>query len=337
MIAPQYKVLEKLGEGGMGRVFRAHQVELRRDVALKVLSPGPASDERMLVRFRREVKLLSGLSHPHIVPVFDGGHLAGQPYFTMELVEGEPLDQRLILDGPIPLVQACVLLGQVADALAYLHERGIHHRDIKPRNLILTRRGEQEHIVLVDFGLAQTLASISLTRTGEVVGTFAYLAPELFEDGDGGPARDVWALAVTAYEMVTGSMLFPVTDPVTLAARIHLFDVTELDRRLSFATRGFREILKRALSRDPAARPSAREMKAAFEKTRRTRSRVVPIQLSRATAIAVEPLSRIPPGRCAMEQFAIACLILILLVSFGILVHLAVLHASLAAGWGTTG
>lgn len=264
-MAPGYTVLNLLGEGGMGQVFRAHQVALNRYVALKMLGPELENEGAPRERFRREVKILSQLSHPHIVKVFDFGVLAGRPFFTMELVEGRSLDQLLKEEGPLEASRFRLVMTQLLDALVYLHEKGIRHRDLKPRNIILAR---DDHVVLVDFGLATATSSRRLTLSDEVVGTAAYLAPEIVEGEEAGSPQDIWSLGLVAYEMLTGSRLFSAPTPIGLAALIAGFDPSSLRMGPSPVAAGYRDLIGACLAREPGDRPTARELLVRFQDPR---------------------------------------------------------------------
>lgn len=273
-----YKILGKIGEGGMGQVFLAVQESLDRKVALKTLNAGALDTEELLERFRREAKLLCTLSHPGIVPVFDSGVMAGRPYFAMELVEGESLAERLECDGSLTLPGTLSVVEQVADALAHLHERGIVHRDLKPRNLILAPGGPDgtDRVVLVDFGLAWIHTAQAITRAGNLVGTVAYLAPEIFRTQPTGAPQDVWALAVVACEMLRGAPLFRGAAVGAVVSEILEFDPESLSGRVPEAPAELRRLLARCLAPDPAARPTARDVRHAVAALRTTPGALAP-------------------------------------------------------------
>src|SRR5574340_39807 len=210
-----YRVIEKLGAGGMGEVWRAHDTQLDRDVALKVLPADRFADETARTRLVREARLASRLNHPHICTIHEVGESDGQAYIAMELVEGRTLTARLA-QGALPTDEILRVGQQVADALAHAHERSVVHRDLKSANMILTPEGRVE---VLDFGLAKRMSSAqpeeaptqainSLTAPGLVVGTLAYMAPEQLR-GEAADARsDIWALGVVLYEMAAGRRPF---------------------------------------------------------------------------------------------------------------------------------
>jgi eukaryotic-like serine/threonine-protein kinase len=199
-----YKVEQRLGAGGMGEVFRATDTRLNRGVAIKV-SHGPFS-----LRFRREALVMSSLNHPHICMLFD----VGPDYLVMELVEGETLQARL-QRGALPLAETARLGAQIADALAEAHAKGITHRDLKPGNVMVTKKG----VKLLDFGLA-AVDGDSLTKPGAVMGTPAYMAPEQFKGSDAGPQTDIYALGLLLHEMASGRR--PIIQPGEPAVLVKL-------------------------------------------------------------------------------------------------------------------
>jgi serine/threonine protein kinase len=172
----RYRILEKIGAGGMATVYRGIQTSIGREVAIKVLSSSlAAQDEDFLVRFQREVQVSSTLQHPHILPVYDFGEYQGSPYIVMAYLKGGTLAD-LIRQGPMVLTEATRIITQLADALDFAHKSGVIHRDFKPSNVMLDERG---NVYLADFGLAKvTDASLQLTGS-RLVGTPDYMAPDL--------------------------------------------------------------------------------------------------------------------------------------------------------------
>jgi serine/threonine-protein kinase len=200
---PGHEVEAILGHGGMGIVYRARQRALDRSVAVKMLLAGPFAGPRELERFRRETAALACLRHPNIVQVYDAGAVDGRPYFTMELIEGGSLAQKLA-GAPQPAHQAAALVALLAGAVQAAHDCGIVHRDLKPANILLTADGVPK---ISDFGLARRLeGGAELTQSGVPMGTPSYMAPEQARGRAGalGPAVDVYALGATLYELLTG-------------------------------------------------------------------------------------------------------------------------------------
>jgi len=211
-VVGSYRVMEKIGRGGMATVFRAYQPGLDRHVALKVLPEFFAEEETYRERFRQEAMSVARLRHPNILQVFDFGHRDGIAYIVMELVEGGTLADRL--GEPMQLDAVLSLLEPLAAALDYAHSRGVLHRDIKPSNVLLRDDGTP---VLADFGLAKIAGALRrLTTSGTVMGTPEYMSPEQAGDGQVSPASDRYAMAVVAYEMLTGRVPFQADTPVAV-------------------------------------------------------------------------------------------------------------------------
>jgi serine/threonine-protein kinase len=201
-----YDLVEVLGRGGMGMVFRAVHSRLNEPRAVKVLSPQLAQDETFRRRFRREAFIPSELGHPNIIVVYDAAEHEGFPYLAMELVVGVSLRQLIEAEGPLAPERAVGLLGQLADALDFAHGHGIVHRDLKPSNVMV---GPDDHATLLDFGSAKGLTGVSLTPAGLIVGTPDYMAPEVLTGATtSSPSVDQYGLGLLAYEMLTGALPF---------------------------------------------------------------------------------------------------------------------------------
>ncbi|HLB49915.1 MAG TPA: serine/threonine-protein kinase [Anaerolineales bacterium] len=200
-----YKVLDKIGEGGMGAVYKAEQPAIHRTVVLKVLSASVADSPQMLDRFKRELDIIARLEHPHILPVYDFGQVEGNPYIAMRFMGGGSLLDRL-RDRSLSREQLLHCFEQIAEALDYAHERNIIHRDLKPANVLLDERG---NAYLADFGLAKTLEGAGdLTATGSILGTPAYMSPEQARGEKLDVRSDIYSLAVMLYEVLAGQLPF---------------------------------------------------------------------------------------------------------------------------------
>lgn len=204
---PQLEILELMGSGGMGAVYKARQRQLDRRVALKILPPKMAEQPAFAERFAREARAMARLCHPHIVWLLDFGQMAGIHYLTMEFVDGVTLRQAIAARSLTP-EKAMAIVPQICEALAYAHQLGVVHRDIKPENILLDRQG---HVKIADFGLAKLAGGEapewSLTGSRQVMGTPHYMAPEQFESPRSVDHRaDIYALGVVFYEMLTGEL-----------------------------------------------------------------------------------------------------------------------------------
>ena len=199
-----YKILSKLGEGGMGVVYKAEDSNLDRLVALKFLPAHLLGDEEVKKRFEREAKACAALSHPNVCRVYEIDQVGGKTFIAMEFIEGESLDKQ-IEQGPLNLDEALDIAQQIAKGLEVAHKKGIVHRDIKPQNIML---GEDGHVTIMDFGLAQLTAASLLTRPDQTMGTTSYMSPEQTEGSGTDNRTDIWAVGVVLYEMVTGQRPF---------------------------------------------------------------------------------------------------------------------------------
>ena len=202
-----YKITEKLGEGGMGVVYKAEDTKLDRPVALKFLAAHLVSDEDVRKRFEREAKAAVALNHPNICHVYSIDEIEGKTFIAMAFLECEGLDKK-IEAGPLKLKDALDIAIQTAQGLQAAHEKKIVHRDIKPANLMVTGSGSKQHITIMDFGLAQLADRSKLTSTDETMGTVTYMSPEQTYGIDLDHRSDIWSLGVVIYEMVTGQQPF---------------------------------------------------------------------------------------------------------------------------------
>jgi hypothetical protein len=251
-----YEVIEEVGRGAMGVVYRARHVDLGHEVALKMILAGGHADPQELARFRVEAAAVAQLRHPHIVHINDFGEHDGRPFVSLELVAGGTLAGRL-KQGPVPPREAAALVEKLARAMGHAHERGIVHRDLKPSNVLLTAEGEPK---VADFGLAKRLdADDGLSQSGAVLGTAAYMAPEQAAGQlrSVGAASDVWALGVVLYECLTGRVPFRGT---TTLETLRLVQTTEPvpPRRLRPAlARDLETVCLRCLEKDLGRRYSS--------------------------------------------------------------------------------
>ncbi len=213
-IMGRYEVLERIGGGGMGVVWKANDKVLDRYVALKVLRSEMSEDEDFVRRFRREAKAAASLSHPNIVSIYDVGEDQGLHFIVMELVEGETLRDKLTRQGKLEAEEALDIAGQICLGLSHAHANQIIHRDIKPQNILMTTLG---HVKVADFGIARALGGVSNTSTNVVVGSASYLSPEQARNGVVSARSDLYSLGVVLYEMITGKPPFTGDSPVSVA------------------------------------------------------------------------------------------------------------------------
>src|SRR6266581_2208044 len=268
-----YRITSRLGEGGMGEVWRATDTKLGREVAIKVLPEEFAQDADRMARFTREAQVLASLNHPNIAAIYGVEDRA----LVMELVEGPTLAER-IAAGPIPLDEALPMARQMAEALEYAHERGIVHRDLKPANIKLSVEGR---VKILDFGLAKALTSdapaaspetsptltMRATLAGVILGTAAYMSPEQAKGKTVDRRADIWAFGVVLMEMLTGKSLYSgETAPETLAAVI--MTTPSFDALPAETPASIRKLIRRCLEKDPRRRLQAiGEARLALEET----------------------------------------------------------------------
>jgi len=259
VLADRYRVEALLGAGGMAAVYRAMDLRLAREVAVKVLSPNLAADPAFAARFDREARALAAVAHPNVVAVFDvepGDPVSGdEPFYVLELCNGGTLGDRLEATGPIPPAELVPIIEAVSEGLAALHSRGLVHRDIKPHNILFQDRRAK----LGDFGLARSehgADSSPLTVPGTTVGTLPFLAPELLSGGAPTQASDVYALGVTAFQALTGR--YPKSSDSIREIFEHRHEPPATVSSLVAAIGTAYDVpVARALAEDPGARPSA--------------------------------------------------------------------------------
>ena len=218
-----YRIEALLGRGGMSVVYRGEDLKLHRKVALKLLAPELAHDDRFRERFLRESQLAASLDHPNILPVYQAGEADGQLYIAMRYVDGEDLKHLLRRERMLRPDRALALVAQVGDALDAAHERGLVHRDVKPSNVLVARRGEQEHCYLSDFGLTKHAADRSaFDEAGQLLGTIDYISPEQIRGGEVDARADVYALSCLLFECLTGRAPFERdSDVAVIYAHLH--------------------------------------------------------------------------------------------------------------------
>src|SRR5215471_18263351 len=236
----------------MSSVFRARDLQLDRQVAIKILHERYVSEPEYVERFRHEARAVAQLSHPNIVTVIDRGEDEGRQYIVFEHVEGENLKELVVRSGRLPLRRSVELALAVADGLAFAHDHGLVHRDVKPQNVLLSREGE---VKVTDFGIARSLhVDHGMTQTGTVLGTGEYLAPEQASGRAVSPATDVYSLGVVLWELLTGDVPFTGENFVAVALQ-HVNDPPpSLQEKRPDAPWRLDAAVERALAKDPARR-----------------------------------------------------------------------------------
>jgi eukaryotic-like serine/threonine-protein kinase len=252
VVADRYELEQLVGSGGMSSVFRAHDRVLERTVALKVLHERLTSHNDVVERFGREAKLVAGLSHHNIVAVIDRGEDHGSPFIVFEYVAGENLKQLVGRDGPLPVERALELGIEIAQALAFAHEKGFVHRDVKPQNVLLNGKGEAK---VTDFGIARAIeARDGETQTGTVLGTCDYISPEQAQGRRVDELTDVYSLGVVLYELLTGEVPYTGDNFVAIAMQHINAPPPPVSLKRPEVPRRVESAIEKALSKDPAAR-----------------------------------------------------------------------------------
>lgn len=297
VLAGEFDVERELARGGMGVIFKATEVGLRRTVALKVLPPELGVSVKTAERFKREARMVAELDHPNIIPVYRIGQLGGIFFIAMKFIEGRSLGLILDTQGALPVPVALHVLRGAARALAYAHDRHIVHRDIKGGNILVDQDGR---VMVSDFGVALRASDVNLTADGTVIGTPPFMSPEQCAGRRTGPQSDQYSLAVVGFQALTGSVPFH-ADTIAGVMRHHFFtpppDVHDVRDDVPPA---LANVLNRALQKDPAARfPATRDMLAAleaipFSENDRRDSEQALQQLVRGTVIARVPTRALP-------------------------------------------
>jgi serine/threonine-protein kinase len=272
----QFKILQKIGTGGMGSVYRASQPAMKREVAIKILHPKLVGRKDLTSRFRREARAMSQLTHPNTVRVFMYGELEedGSLYIVMEMLEGKNLNQTVRRGGPLPMERAIPILVQVCGALQEAHEMGIVHRDLKPENIFLCNQGGlTDYPKVLDFGLAKVTeqqmqpGSIILTQEGMVFGTPEFMSPEQAQGRTLDARSDIYSLAIILYEVLTGKLPFDAKTPMEYIQKHVTAPIIPLNDRTpdrQFPD-GLARVLEKALAKKPDDRyQSAKELAAAL-------------------------------------------------------------------------
>lgn len=252
----RYRIDGKLGEGAMADVYRAHDAEIDRPIAIKVLKPEFSRDANLRARFVREARAAGALSHPNIATIYDVGEVDGVTYIAMELVEGQTLEATLNAQGRLPYERVLLMGLQLASALEYAHAVGIVHRDLKPSNILLSKDGKTAK--LLDFGVArigsESPSELARTQIGQVIGTPRYMSPEQALGTEVDHRSDLFSLGVVLYELITGKVAFPGAGLATLAIQIAQQPVEPIERAAADCPPGLKFIIDKLLAKKPAQR-----------------------------------------------------------------------------------
>ncbi|WP_110932281.1 Stk1 family PASTA domain-containing Ser/Thr kinase [Paenibacillus bouchesdurhonensis] len=254
----RYQIIERIGGGGMALVYRAHDILLNRNVAIKVLRQQFVNDEEFIRRFRREAQSAASLSHPNVVSVYDVGQEDDIHYIVMEYVEGQNLNEIIKERAPLQVDEAIRIASQIADALDHAHHNQIIHRDIKPHNILIGRNGR---VKVTDFGIARAVTSTTITQTGSVVGSVHYFSPEHAKGVATGEKSDLYSLGIVLYQMLTGRLPFLGESPISVALK-HLQEHFEEPRSVNpMIPQSVENIILKSMRKNPGERyQSAQEM-----------------------------------------------------------------------------
>ena len=256
VIEGRYRVVSRIADGGMATVYQAVDERLGRTVAIKImhtqLAQGPHRDQ-FVERFHREARSAAAIANPHIVQVYDTGEFDGLDYLVMEYVHGVNLRYEMNQQGTFSVRETLRIIGETLDGLASAHRAGVVHRDIKPENILLNNRG---HVQITDFGLAKTVSQATLSSTGVLLGTAAYLAPEMIEKNQATPQGDLYSVGIMAWEMLAGKVPFTSDNPVTLVFKHVHEDVPSIVTACKGINEGVAAFLAHLTARAVEARPA---------------------------------------------------------------------------------
>ncbi|HYK75098.1 MAG TPA: Stk1 family PASTA domain-containing Ser/Thr kinase [Pseudoneobacillus sp.] len=247
-ISGRYKIIDMIGGGGMANVYLAHDMILDRDVAIKMLRLDFANDEEFIRRFHREAQSATSLAHPNIVNIFDVGEEDGLYYIVMEFVDGQTLKQYIQQKSSLKVDEAVEIMKQLTSAISHAHQNHIVHRDIKPHNILVDKKG---NVKITDFGIAMALSATSITQTNSVLGSVHYLSPEQARGGTANKKSDIYSLGIVLFEMLTGRLPFSGESAVSIALK-HLQSETPSPKRWNpTIPQSVENIVLKATAKDP--------------------------------------------------------------------------------------
>jgi serine/threonine protein kinase, bacterial len=302
----RYRLLSVIGEGGMGKVYKAHDTEIGRDVAIKVLPTELGSEPGYRERFRREAHTAARLAEPHIIPIYDTGEIDGRLYLVMPVIDGIDVHGLLQRDGPMSPQRAVHVIDQLADALNAAHTVGLVHRDIKPSNALVTGH---DFVYLIDFGIAHDKSATKITTTNTIVGTWAYMAPERFTTGAADARVDIYALACVLHECLTGVQPYP-GDSLEQQFTGHFsLDPPRPSNLNPAVPAGFDEVIAHGMAKDPDQRyQSAHDLASAAHHalttspSRHPQTVIHPTQPVTAPTVLDDRLPPPPPPRPSLRS-----------------------------------
>ena len=253
LVDERYRVTRRLARGGMATVYIAQDERLERPVALKVMHPHLADSQDFVARFRREARSAARIVHPGVVSVFDQGVITGQGFLVMELIDGTNLRQLLRAQGAFTIPQALRYTTDILEALRAAHRVGVIHRDIKPENILVPTEGPAK---VTDFGLARAASEVSMSSTGSMLGTVAYIAPEIATTAEADARSDIYSVGIMLYEMLTGSVPWAGESPLQIATHHVSDDVPSPSEAQPWIPREIDDLVAALTARDPASRPA---------------------------------------------------------------------------------
>jgi eukaryotic-like serine/threonine-protein kinase len=271
----RYRIIERIGQGGAGVLYRAEQLAIGRDIALKMLSAYSLSDERAEHRFENEARIVSKLHHPRTLKLFDYGRTPdGKPYIACELLRGAPLNKLLQREGPLEAARTMRFLADICGSLDEAHKLGVVHRDLKPANVFIEQVGTEEHAKVLDFGIAKIVNQESVTAVGTVIGTPAYMPPECSSGAVLDARSDIYSLGVTAFECLTGMKPYHAELPMAVL-QMHVYHPVP---RVTGVPAELAELVARMMAKDPRQRPqSAAEVRLVLQEIARAPLAVAPV------------------------------------------------------------
>jgi serine/threonine-protein kinase len=325
LFAGRYEVIEELGKGGMGKVYRVFDQKLNEAVALKLIKPEIGFNEKAIQRFKNELKLARKIAHRHVCRLYDLGEAGLVHFLTMEYVEGEDLKAFIRRAGPIATARSVTIAHQIAEGLAEAHRLGVVHRDLKPQNVMIDREG---HAKIMDFGLARFMEADGFTGTGVMLGTPEYMSPEQVDLKDVDGRSDIYALGVILYEMVTGRVPFAGETPLSVAIKQKNELAPDVRDTNPLVPEALARIVARCLEKAPAARFQTAEdlivdldrLAGELPSVVREMSRSITPQGGSKTAAGVNGAKGRFTGRRRLV-FAVPTVALILVASYFLLLH----------------